>query len=148
MTTSNASSSTRKRLLAAAASLAIAGAIGLGAVTSVTVPVFAEAVRVDAPQAPGFADVVEKVSPAVVSVRVKSRVEPASDNNPGSLFEGPGGMFGGPGFDQLPDDHPLKRFFREKDRIRLQPANPNYPPQFYPSVRIQGKLIGVIRRLD
>ncbi|MCJ7712792.1 MAG: transcriptional repressor LexA [Chloroflexi bacterium] len=42
----------------------------------------------------------------------------------------------------------LKRFFREKDRIRLQPANPNYPPQFYPSVRIQGKLIGVIRRLD
>ncbi len=113
MTTSNASSSTRKRLLAAAASLAIAGAIGVGAVTSVTVPVFAEAVRVDAPQAPGFADVVEKVSPAVVSVRVKSRVEPASDNNPGSLFEGPGGMFGGPGFDQLPDDHPLKRFFRE-----------------------------------
>jgi repressor LexA len=42
----------------------------------------------------------------------------------------------------------LKRFFREKDRVRLQPANPNYPPQFYPSVRIQGKLIGVIRRLD
>ena len=42
----------------------------------------------------------------------------------------------------------LKRFFKEKDRVRLQPANPNYPPQFYPSVRIQGKLIGVIRRLD
>lgn len=42
----------------------------------------------------------------------------------------------------------LKRFFKEKDRIRLQPANPNYPPQFYNDVRIQGKLIGVIRRLD
>ncbi len=42
----------------------------------------------------------------------------------------------------------LKRFFREKDQVRLQPANPNYAPQFYPSVRIQGKLIGVIRRLD
>jgi repressor LexA len=42
----------------------------------------------------------------------------------------------------------LKRFFKEKDRIRLQPANPNYPAQFYPDVRIQGKLIGVIRRLD
>ncbi len=106
------SSPTRKRLLAAAASLAIAGAIGAGAVTTGTVPVFAEAVRVDAPQAPGFADVVEKVSPAVVSVRVKSRIEPASDDS-GSLFEGPGGMFGGQGFDQLPDDHPLKRFFRE-----------------------------------
>ncbi len=42
----------------------------------------------------------------------------------------------------------LKRFFKEKDRIRLQPANANYPPQFYDDVRIQGKLIGVIRRLD
>ena len=42
----------------------------------------------------------------------------------------------------------LKRFFKEKDRIRLQPANPTYPPQFYADVRIQGKLIGVIRRLD
>ena len=42
----------------------------------------------------------------------------------------------------------LKRFFREKDKVRLQPANPNYAPQFYDDVRIQGKLIGVIRRLD
>jgi repressor LexA len=42
----------------------------------------------------------------------------------------------------------LKRFFREKDHVRLQPANPAYPPQIYDDVRIQGKLIGVIRRLD
>jgi repressor LexA len=42
----------------------------------------------------------------------------------------------------------LKRFFREKGRIRLQPANEAYPPQFYEDVRIQGKLIGVIRRVD
>jgi repressor LexA len=42
----------------------------------------------------------------------------------------------------------LKRFFREKDRVRLQPANPAYAPQFYDDVRIQGKLIGVIRKLD
>ena len=42
----------------------------------------------------------------------------------------------------------LKRFFKEQGRVRLQPANPNYPPQFDPDVRIQGKLIGVIRRLD
>ncbi len=42
----------------------------------------------------------------------------------------------------------LKRFFKEQGRIRLQPANPAYPPQYYPDVRIQGKLIGVIRRLD
>jgi len=42
----------------------------------------------------------------------------------------------------------LKRFFREQGRVRLQPANPDYPPQFYDEVRIQGKLIGVIRRMD
>jgi repressor LexA len=42
----------------------------------------------------------------------------------------------------------LKRFFREKDRVRLQPANEQYPPMFYNEVRIQGKLIGVIRRVD
>jgi len=42
----------------------------------------------------------------------------------------------------------LKRFFKEKGRVRLQPANDAYPPQFYDDVRIQGKLIGVIRRVD
>jgi repressor LexA len=42
----------------------------------------------------------------------------------------------------------LKRFFKEKDRVRLQPANESYAPQFYDTVRIQGKLIGVIRRVD
>ncbi|HEY7600165.1 MAG TPA: transcriptional repressor LexA [Candidatus Limnocylindrales bacterium] len=41
----------------------------------------------------------------------------------------------------------LKQFFKEKNRIRLQPANESYPPQFYDDVRIQGKLIGVIRRV-
>jgi repressor LexA len=42
----------------------------------------------------------------------------------------------------------LKQFFKEAGRIRLQPANPDYPAMFYNDVRIQGKLIGVIRRLD
>jgi len=42
----------------------------------------------------------------------------------------------------------LKRFYKEAGRIRLQPANANYAPQFYDDVRIQGKLIGVIRKLD
>ena len=42
----------------------------------------------------------------------------------------------------------LKRFYKEKNRVRLQPANESYPPQFYDSVNIQGKLIGVIRRVD
>jgi len=42
----------------------------------------------------------------------------------------------------------LKRFFKESGRIRLQPANQDYAPMFYDDVLIQGKLIGVIRRLD
>jgi repressor LexA len=42
----------------------------------------------------------------------------------------------------------LKTFFKEKDRVRLQPANAAYAAQYYDDVRIQGKLIGVIRRLD
>lgn len=42
----------------------------------------------------------------------------------------------------------LKRFFKERDRIRLQPANDQYEPQYYEDVRIQGKLVGVIRRVD
>jgi repressor LexA len=42
----------------------------------------------------------------------------------------------------------LKRFFKEQDRVRLQPANARYEPQFYDDVRIQGKLVGVIRRVD
>jgi repressor LexA len=42
----------------------------------------------------------------------------------------------------------LKRYFREKNRIRLQPANASYEPMFYDDVRIQGKLVGVIRKVD
>jgi repressor LexA len=42
----------------------------------------------------------------------------------------------------------LKRYFREKNRIRLQPANASYEPMFYDDVRIHGKLVGVIRRVD
>lgn len=42
----------------------------------------------------------------------------------------------------------LKRFFKERTRVRLQPANDRYEPQYYDAVRIQGKLVGVIRRVD
>jgi repressor LexA len=41
----------------------------------------------------------------------------------------------------------LKRFFREKDRIRLQPANAEMEPIYASEVQIQGKVVGVIRRL-
>jgi len=41
----------------------------------------------------------------------------------------------------------LKRFYREKGRIRLQPANPSYKPIYATNVQIQGVVIGVIRRV-
>ncbi len=41
----------------------------------------------------------------------------------------------------------LKRFFREKERIRLQPANAEMEPIYASEVQIQGKVVGVIRRL-
>lgn len=42
----------------------------------------------------------------------------------------------------------LKKFYREKNRIRLQPANANYPPIYVRDVEIQGVVIGVIRRVS
>jgi len=43
----------------------------------------------------------------------------------------------------------LKRFFREPDRIRLQPANSQMAPLYVDpeNLEIQGKVIGVVRRL-
>ncbi len=40
----------------------------------------------------------------------------------------------------------LKRFFKEATRIRLEPANAQMSPIFAKNVRIQGKVVGVIRR--
>ena len=40
----------------------------------------------------------------------------------------------------------LKRFYKEKNRIRLQPANHNYAPMFTTDATIQGKVRGVIRQ--
>ncbi|AZO58899.1 Do family serine endopeptidase [Mesorhizobium sp. M1A.F.Ca.IN.022.07.1.1] len=96
-------SSTRKRLMAAVASLAVIGAVGAGALATGTAPVLADAVRVEAPQVPSFADVVERVSPAVVSVKVKAKIQPTADD--GSDDQN--------GFDNLPDNPQLRRFFRE-----------------------------------
>lgn len=40
----------------------------------------------------------------------------------------------------------LKRFYKEKGRIRLQPANKKYKPIYTKSVSIQGRVLGVIRK--
>lgn len=40
----------------------------------------------------------------------------------------------------------LKRFFREATRIRLEPANASMSPIFVKNVRVQGKVVGLIRK--
>lgn len=41
----------------------------------------------------------------------------------------------------------LKKFYRDGDRVRLQPANPNYPPIYAQNVNIQGVVVGVVRKM-
>lgn len=40
----------------------------------------------------------------------------------------------------------LKRFFKEATRIRLEPANSTMSPIFVKNVKIQGKVVGLIRK--
>ncbi len=46
------------------------------------------------------------------------------------------------------DEVTLKRFYREKDYIRLQPANKKYQPIRVKKVIIQGRVRGVIRKFQ
>lgn len=96
-----------KGFLTTTAIAGVAAAMLATGVPATITGAFAEPVRVEAPQAPSFADVVEAVSPAVVSVRVQAEVRPVSNDGPFSFD------FNGRGFDDLPNDHPMKRFFDE-----------------------------------
>jgi repressor LexA len=49
------------------------------------------------------------------------------------------------------NEYTLKYFFKEKDRYRLQPANPTMKPIFIKKsepVEIKGKVVMVIRRME
>ncbi len=48
---------------------------------------------------------------------------------------------------RLGDDATVKQFFRESDRVRLQPANDAMEPIYAKDVAIEGKAIAVFRRL-
>jgi repressor LexA len=41
----------------------------------------------------------------------------------------------------------LKRIYREKNRVRLQPANSEFRPIYVDHVEIQGVVVGVIRKM-
>ena len=42
----------------------------------------------------------------------------------------------------------LKRFYREKNRVKLKAENPVYPPIYTQNVRVLGKLKRIIRKYD
>jgi len=45
------------------------------------------------------------------------------------------------------DNATLKRFYKEKNLVRLQPANDNYEPIYSNNCQIQGVVIGLVRKL-
>ena len=109
-------SPTRKTLAIIMMSTALAGTMifagpGFSLNIAQAKPVYVEGV-----QQQSFANVVEQVKPAVVSVQVKS--DKKNDD------QGFTGFFGGPGIDQLPDDHPLKRFFKDFNEHHRPQARP------------------------
>ncbi|KAB0265650.1 S1C family serine protease [Microvirga brassicacearum] len=96
---------------AAVAALIAGGAVESGLVAST--PAHAELRSMAQPVtgAPAFADVVERVKPAVVAVKVK--VQNAADRD-----DGDGQQFSMP---DLPPGHPMERFFRQF-RDQMQPG--------------------------
>lgn len=47
----------------------------------------------------------------------------------------------------IDDTATVKRFFKEKDKIRLQPENPTMQPIYVDNVTILGKVVGLIRKI-
>ena len=47
----------------------------------------------------------------------------------------------------IEDEATVKRFFREKDHVRLQPANKAYKPIRTPDAKVLGRVVGVFRRV-
>ncbi|BCP52850.1 serine peptidase [Kaistia sp. 32K] len=96
-----------RALLGTALAAVIVGGLAGQALVSSHTPAYAEAVRVQPQQLPSFADLVDKVKPAVVSVRVKSTTTAADDSS------GAPDAFGFPNPDQFPPGSPMERFFRQ-----------------------------------
>ncbi len=113
---------TKKSVLKRGALLAGAAVVGLGLAAGLTDATlmssnsaFAQPIQLSGVQTqlPSFADVVDRVKPAVVSVRVKARVAAASEE-------------GAPGVEGLPPGHPLERFLR---RFGEEGMGPQARPQ-------------------
>ncbi len=106
----------RARLLAGGVALGLSGVLAAQTVFPEGLAL-ADPVKVDAEAPANFAPVVAAVQPAVVSVRVKTA-------GPEMMSFGTDG--GIPGFEDLPKDHPLYRFFRRfGDDMPGVPNRPN-----------------------
>lgn len=106
-----------RALMGSAAALVLGGAIVGGTLLPSQTPALADPVQVHGVQPISFADVVEKVRPAVVSVRVKA---------PGRA------MVSGRGFDfdlpfNLPEGSPMEKFFEQFRDNRDQPQRRSRP---------------------
>jgi len=86
----------------------------------------------------------------VLRVRGKSMIEDHIDNGDYVVIQPQDTARDGEIVVALLEDNTatLKRFYKERDRIRLQPANSEMEPIYARDVKIQGKVIGVIRRLS
>ena len=96
---------TKNRLLAGAAALALVGAGAFGAPLFKAEPAFAQTTRQAQQPGPSFSDTVEKVRPAVFSVKVKVENAAMGDDEDGAG--------GGMQMPDLPEGHPLEKFFRQ-----------------------------------
>ncbi len=119
------STPTRKMIAASALALTVAG----GAVATNVIQVQPALAQVSvSPVDPsmGFADLVEAVSPAVVSIRVRAEVAQQQFNRRDWEFQ----------FPDLPEDHPLRRFFDQFEEPFGPPgqSRPNRPRQFMQAV--------------
>jgi|TARA_A100001391_G_scaffold179354_2_gene144323 serine protease Do len=126
---SNMFSTPKRKWIAASAMAMIVAAGTLGAGFVNTQPAIAQQVGTDvgSPPMTGFADLVESVSPAVVSVQVRSEVPVQQvQRGPNFQFE----------FPDLPEDHPLRRFFDQFEEPfgAPNPERPNRPRDFMQAV--------------
>lgn len=124
MTRMNMNNPKLKTILKGSAAAGLATVMTYIGVNGYVAQAFAEPVQVGADAAaPGFSEVVTAVSPAVVSVRVKGDVKQVSERMPG---------FGsGHGMDDLPENHPLRRFFDQfgGPTLRGMPGGDNDAPR-------------------
>jgi serine protease Do len=111
----------RLAFLSAAAAVAVAGSLIIG------LPPHSVQAQLRSSQAvgPSFADIVERVKPAVVSISVTNGGPKLAQGSKGGT---PKGFNPRDFFPDLPDDHPLNEFFKNLPKEFRGPPNPGQRP--------------------